>query len=124
MAGPATRAFLLLLVLLPSAPARAGTMTDHEARLRRLDAAWKEAAAAHDLDGMMAIYAEDAREILPGMPPIVGREAIRDFYAGLMRTFPRFAHHFEAEEITVSASGDLAVVRGRYRFTPDREQPE
>jgi ketosteroid isomerase-like protein len=30
---------------------------------------------------------------------------------------------FEAEEITVGEAGDLAAVRGSYRFTPDTLQP-
>ena len=46
------------------------------ARIRALDETWKAAADRRDLDGMMAIYAPDAQELLPDMPPIVGREAI------------------------------------------------
>ena len=71
----------------------------------------------------MAIYAVDARELLPGLPPIEGRDAIRRFYRDLMDRFPRFAHAFEAAEIVVADSGDLAVARGTYRFTPDTEKP-
>jgi ketosteroid isomerase-like protein len=40
-----------------------------------------------------------------------------------MEQMPRFAHHFDAQEITVGAAGDLAVVRGTYRFTPDVQVP-
>ncbi len=88
-------------------------------RIRALDGRWREAAVRHDLDAMMSIYAEDARELLPGMPPIVGIEAIREFYAGLIEEYPRFEHEFEIAEIIVTDSGDLAVTRGTYRFTPD-----
>ena len=99
--------------------------TDGDAeRIRALDEAWAAAAARRDLNGMMAIYAPAARELLPGCPAIVGREAIRQFYAGLIQQFPRFAHHFELEAITVAQSGDLAVVRGSYRFTADTLKPE
>lgn len=94
------------------------------ARIRALDGAWSAAAARRDLDGMMAIYAPDAEEPLPGMPAVVGREAIRDFYRELIERFPDFAHEFEPEEITVAASEDLAVVRGTYRFMPDSGSPE
>lgn len=96
----------------------------HVARIRALDVAWKEAAAGRDLDGMMAIYAADARELLPGLPPIVGRDSIRAFYRELIERHPRFAHEFEAEEIVLAESGDLAVVRGTYRFTPDTRRPD
>lgn len=96
----------------------------HVARIWALDDAWKRAAARHDLDGMMAIYAPGAQELLPGLPPIQGRDAIREFYRGLLERFPHFTHEFEAEEIVVARSGDLAVVRGAYRFTADRRQPD
>lgn len=95
----------------------------HVARIRALDAQWLEAAARRDLDGMMAIYAPDARELLPDLPPVIGTAAIRAFYATLMSRLPRFAHHFEAHEITVGEAGDLAVVHGTYRFTADTRRP-
>jgi uncharacterized protein (TIGR02246 family) len=91
--------------------------------IRLLDEAWAAATARRDLDGMMAIYAPEAQELLPGHPPIVGREAIRRFYQGLLEGLPRFAHQFEPEVITVARSRDLAFVRGRYRFTADTLHP-
>lgn len=93
-------------------------------RIRELDERWKAAAARRDLEGMMSIYAPDARELLPGMPAIVGRGAIREFYGRVIEEHPRFAHEFEMEEIIVAGSGDLAVVRGTYRFTPDSLRPD
>ena len=95
----------------------------HAARIRALDETWKAAAAQRDLDGMMAIYAPDAQELLPHMPPIVGRDAIREFYRGVIEELPRFAHQFDATEVIVAKSGDLAVVRGSYRFTADTLRP-
>ena len=92
-------------------------------RIRALDEGWARAAAARDLDGMMAIYAEDARELLPGLPVVVGREAIRAFYQGVIEQLPRFWHHFEPLDIVVADSEDLAVVRGAYRFTADSTHP-
>jgi ketosteroid isomerase-like protein len=72
---------------------------------------------------MMAIYAADAQELLPGSLAGVGRDAIRAFYQQLLQQLPRFAHHFEPDTIMLAESGDLAVVRGSYRFTPDTLQP-
>jgi hypothetical protein len=71
----------------------------------------------------MATYAPEAQELLPGSPALVGREAIRRFYAGLLEQTLRFAHQFEPEPVTVAGSRDLAVVRGWYRFTADTLQP-
>jgi uncharacterized protein (TIGR02246 family) len=99
------------------------TTQEHVAEILALDESWKIAAGRHDIDGMMAIYATDAQELLPGIPPIVGVEAIRAFYEGVMDAFPRFAHAFTMEEIVVSDSADLAVVRGSYRFTADTDEP-
>ena len=72
---------------------------------------------------MMAIYAADAQELLPHMPPIVGRDAIREFYRGVIKELPRFAHQFDATAVIVAKSGDLAVVLGSYRFTADTLRP-
>ena len=73
---------------------------------------------------MMAIYAEDARELLPGFAAVVGRNAIRAFYQALIGQLPRFSHRFEPLEVVVAESEDLAVVRGAYQFTADSMQPE
>lgn len=96
----------------------------HADRIRALDDSWVMAARRRDLDGMTAIYAPDAHELQPGQPPIVGREAIRDFYKQLIVNFPRFVHTFAVDEVTIAESGDLAVVRGSYRFTFDENNPD
>jgi uncharacterized protein (TIGR02246 family) len=95
----------------------------HADQIRALDEAWKAAAARRDLDGMMSIYAPDAQELLPDMPPVVGLEAIQSLYQGLIEALPRFANDFDFDEIIVADSGDLAVVRGSYRFTADTDRP-
>ena len=73
---------------------------------------------------MMAIYAPDAQELLPGLAALAGQQAIRDFYRQLIKQLPQFRHQFDADEVVVAASGDLAVVRGRYRFTVDARHPD
>ncbi len=95
----------------------------HAERIRALANAWKNAEARRDLDGMMAIYSDDARELLPGMPAIVGRDSIRAFYERLIHELPRFKHEFDPQEFMVAASGDVAVVRGEYRFAADTLRP-
>ncbi len=114
---------LLLIFATGCGPMNSTDRDQHIEQLRVLDKAWKAAAAQHDLEGMIAIYAPDAQELLPEMLPIVGRDAIREFYRGLIEAFPRFAHQFDANEFIVAESGDLAVVRGSYRFTADTLRP-
>jgi uncharacterized protein (TIGR02246 family) len=119
--------FLLLATACSCArggPVDSGPGDRDAARIRSLDDAWAAAAARRDLDGMMAIYASDAEELIPGSPPIVGHDAIRQFYRNLLDRLPRFVHHFEPETITVAESRDLAVVRGWYRFTADTLDPD
>ena len=96
----------------------------HIDRIRELDEQWREAADRRDLDGMMAIYSPEAEELLPGLPAIVGRDAIREYYRTLLQELPRFTQSFEMEEVTIAESADLAVVRGSYRFTADEEISE
>jgi uncharacterized protein (TIGR02246 family) len=100
------------------------TASRHADRIRELDEGWLEAAARRDLDGMMAIYAPEAHELQPGLPPIIGRDAIREFYLGLIERLPRFRHSFTMDEVTIAESGDLAIVRGTYQFIPDDSVPE
>ncbi|MFQ5528278.1 MAG: YybH family protein [Thermoanaerobaculia bacterium] len=100
-----------------------GTADNAATHIRSLNESWLAAASRRDLAGMMAVYAPDAQELLPDMLPLVGRDSIRAFYKSLIERLPRFAHHFAPEEITVASSGDLAVVRGSYRFTPDTLKP-
>ena len=93
-------------------------------RIRELNESWLDAARRRDLDGMMAIYAPDAQEMMPGQPAVVGRDAIRELYRELIAEHPRFNHVFAIDEVTIAESGDLAVARGSYRFTLDTNAPE
>ena len=98
--------------------------TRHADRIRELDESWMDAARRRDLDGMMAVYAPEAYELLAGEPALVGREAIREFYRQLLVDLPRFNYAFTMDEVTIAESADLAVVRGSYRFTYDETTPD
>jgi len=100
------------------------TATRHADRIRELNESWLAAARRRDLDGMMAIYAPDAQELMPAQPAVVGREAIRELYRQLITSSPRFGHAVSMDEVTIAESGDLAVIRGSYRFTYDENTPE
>ena len=93
-------------------------------RIRELDARWKTAAESRDLDGMLSIYADDAQELMPGVPVITGREAIRAFYVRMLNDQPRYKHEIQINEIIVAESADLAVAVGTYKFTPDTNHPD
>ena len=53
---------------------------DEEA-VRAVNQAWFKAYAAGDVDGVVALYADDAVLSNPGVPPSRGQDAIREAYA-------------------------------------------
>lgn len=61
--------------------------------------------------GFVDIFAQDAVIIAPEAADIVGLDAIRSMYTGLMKQ-DAMTVHFSTEEIAVS--GDLAYERGTY----------
>lgn len=99
------------------------TASRHAERIRELEESWLTAARLRNVDGMLAMYAPEPYELWPGQPALVGREAIRAFYHQLLEDYPRFQQTFVMDEVTIAESGDLAVVRGTYRFTPDETKP-
>jgi uncharacterized protein (TIGR02246 family) len=80
------------------------------------------AYATGDADALAAIVAEDAWQMPPNLPAVVGRTAIRDFWRGAFR-WGQWQFTFETQ--TVSVSGPMAVERGKYvlRFTAGTGAP-
>lgn len=69
------------------------------------------AYATGNADALAAIVAEDAWQMPPNLPPMVGRTAILDFWRG---AFGWGQWNFTFETQSVSVSGPLAVERGKY----------
>jgi ketosteroid isomerase-like protein len=88
---------------------------------RALDAEWPpllerqseffEAMEAKDADGIAALFSEDAVVHVANMPPVEGREAIRQFYGNLFGFL--VASNAVPEETHLSAGGDMAYGFGR-----------
>jgi uncharacterized protein (TIGR02246 family) len=103
---------VLLLVVtgaLAGAPALPATpdLQAERATLFRLDKEWAQAAAARDLEKTLSFWADDARVVPPGQPAVVGKEAIRRYVTEAF-ALPGFSIQWEASDIVVSASGDMA----------------
>ncbi len=81
---------------------------DPEAQFIETVNAVEEAVKANDLDRLMEFYADDVVTILPGMPPLVGKEAVRDDWAYF---FDTFTLERDAELVYVNVDGDSAVRR-------------
>ncbi len=80
-----------------------------------VDEAWRKAITTNDLDGIMAVYSENAVMWLPDAPEAKGREAIRKSYVDLLAantvTAATFANtHYET-------SGDHSVGWGDFTLT-------
>jgi uncharacterized protein (TIGR02246 family) len=96
-------------------------LSAEEAAIRRTDADWLAAASARDLNRVLPFWADDATIVSPGMPPIVGKDAIRKYVSGAFAT-PGFSITWKTEKVEVSQSGDLAYSTGTDRIslnTPD-----
>ena len=92
------------------------TRSDEEAAVRRTDAAWLAAAAAHDVNRALPFWADDATIMVPGAHPIVGKEAIRKYVADSF-AIPGFSISWKTEKVEVSQSGDLAFSTGTNRVS-------
>ena len=81
-----------------------------------------DAVATQDAERVAALYTEDARFMMPGWPPIVGRSEILNFFkAALQGVINRVL--LDTTEIEVS--GDLAFGTGgnRISLSPPGEVP-
>jgi len=117
-----------LLIVMVLAVVNAGCGARHkvdiaaeETTIRRTDAAWLAAASAHDLDGILPFWSDDATILAPGTPAIAGKEAIRKYVSAAFAT-PGFSITWKTDKIEVSQAGDFAYSSGIDRIsltTPD-----
>ena len=80
------------------------------------------AYATGDAEALAAIVADDAWQMPPNLPAVVGRAAIREFWRN---AFGWGKWNFAFETQSVSANGPIAVERGKYvlRFTASPGAP-
>jgi len=84
-----------------------------EAQIRQADLALLRAEEQRDLDAVMDLIAPHAVFQPPGYSPIVGHEAIRQFYATQWFKLPFIEISGTPETIVAGSSGDLAYFDGR-----------
>jgi ketosteroid isomerase-like protein len=82
--------------------------------IRAADLAFAAAANAGNLDGVIAVYADDAALLPPNFPPQEGREAVRKFWGGLLGAY---TVQFDLNSETIEGRGDLAYAVGRYKLS-------
>ena len=79
-----------------------------EIALQRSDLRFKQALAAGDADAIAALYTESALVLAPGAPPIQGREAIRDHFAGIIGAG---IDGLDIQTVEMARFGDTAIRR-------------
>ena len=97
------------------APAPEDTRAADETAIRELDAQWAKTAGAHDLDGTVSYYSDDASMLAPNAPIATGKEAIRAAWASLL--VPDASVSWQVSKDEVARSSDLAYLMGAYQLT-------
>ena len=82
---------------------------------------WNQDYASKNVDKIVSHYATDAVLMPPGMPTATGKDGIRTMLTPIMSD-PALSLHFEATNIDIAKSGDLAYTRGKY--TMDMTDPQ
>jgi ketosteroid isomerase-like protein len=77
---------------------------------------WSRLASTGQLDSILDGWAEDAVVMPPGLPPIEGKGAIRQYVEAALR-LPGFTISWEPVSVHVAKSGDLAYLIERNKST-------
>jgi ketosteroid isomerase-like protein len=104
--------FALLLVVSGCNRQAPDNRAADESTIRNLDAQWSKAAGAHDLDGIVSYYSDDAVLLPPNAPAATNKQSIRAAWADL--AVPGVAIAWQALKVEVARSGDLAYSTGTY----------
>ena len=82
-----------------------------------LDKQWARAAAVgKDIDHIVSFWADDATVLAPGIPAVVGKDAIRRFVQESL-AIPGFSITWESTGVNLSQDRTMAYAIGRNRTT-------
>jgi len=86
-------------------------------RLLERDAEWAAAAfEGRDIERVLSYWTEDAVVLPPGLPPVIGKAALRHYVQGSMQ-IPGFQISWRSTEVTFSPDGNLAYMFGQNSVT-------
>lgn len=108
-------ALLVMLAGCSGSTPAANTAADIKA-IKDNEAQWNKDFEAKDAAKLAAHYTEDAILMNPGMPASKGMGAIRQALAKIVAD-PAFSLKFQADNVEVAKSGDLAYSQGTYTMT-------
>ena len=87
-----------------------------EQLLRDLDAKWSKAAAAKDVEQIIAFYSDDAIVFPPNATSAATKEAIRNGWKEMLGS-PGFVISWQPTRVQVGKAGEMAWVSGTYELT-------
>jgi uncharacterized protein (TIGR02246 family) len=113
--------FTFLLACAPRAEKQAGPAADESfsveadvEAVRRVNEDLIDAFNAGEVEAAVSLVMDDAVDLPPNRPPVVGKEAIREF---VLSDLEKFNWQFIEEVVEVQVSGDLAVLWSNYSVT-------
>ena len=115
-------ALLLPVIVAACRPAPAADPGAVRPAIEALNANAERWYRAGQADSLAAMFAEDAWQLPPNMPPVHGRDSLRAFWR---TAFTWGSWEFDLETQDVATGGAIAVERGRYqlKFTPGPDAP-
>lgn len=86
-------------------------------RLLEHDATWSTLSqAGSDIEGILAYFADDCVVYQPGMPPMVGKDAIREYVTASLAT-PGFHIEWTPERAVLADDGSMGYTTGTNAVT-------
>lgn len=84
--------------------------------IKNLEIQWNQDYVQKDADKLAAHYTQDAVLMVPGMPALSGRDAIRTSLQQMVAD-PALSLTFQPTKVDVAKSGDLAYTQGSFSIT-------
>ena len=97
-------------------PAPADTRAADEKAIRDDEVVWNKDWAAKDLDKILSHYADDATLMVPDVPLLHGKDAMRPALQQILAD-KNWSLTFSSTTVEVSKSGDIAYLQGNYTVT-------
>jgi ketosteroid isomerase-like protein len=92
-------------------------LAEQKRLLLQRDAEWAALAAqGRDIDQILSYWTDDAIVLPPGLPPVIGKAALREYVAGSLR-IPGFKISWTTTDIVLSPDGNLAYMLGSNSVT-------
>ena len=106
-----TRGSALVVLSLALCGASVGIAQTVEDEIKAVGLAWEEAYNAGDVDGVVAVHAEDAVVMPPGFPAVVGIDAVR---ADAEAFFSEYSTDHAMKIQNILVEGDIAIEWAEY----------